>query len=112
MSTIFILGVSAGTILSTHSIPYTLLTLNGFFLLIDIFMNSSFIAKYTAMLGVGTYYILTENKSFNRFLNILHISIANQIGINVEEEEQALADADAEARTKKTKPTNTSRANS
>jgi len=83
MSTIFMLGVTAGTILTTQSIPYKLLGLNGVFLMIDAFLNSPYtaIAKYSTLLGIGSYYILKDNAAFHYFAKLVHRTMEKQMGI-------------------------------
>jgi len=84
------LGFTAGTILSTKSIPYRLLGLNGVFLLFDAILNSpyTYIAKYTTLIGIGSYCIVKDNTVFNHFAKILHNSVQKQMGIEVEETEE------------------------
>jgi len=76
------LGVAAGTILSTQSIPYPLLGLNGAFLLIDIFLNASYIAKYISLMGVGSYYIVSMT-------NQKMLPVVKQVEAEEEEAEEA-----------------------
>ena len=77
------LGVTAGTILTTQSIPYKLLGLNGVFLMIDAFLNSPYtaIAKYSTLLGIGSYYILKDNAAFHYFAKLVHRTMEKQMGI-------------------------------
>jgi len=90
------LGVTAGTILSTKTIPYRLLGLNGFFLLIDAILNFPYtsIAKYTTLLGIGSYYILNDRVIFHQVANLVHSTMEKQMGIEVEEVEEKVDEVD------------------
>jgi hypothetical protein len=91
------LGFTAGTILSTNSIPYRLLGLNGVFLLIDAILNSpyTYIAKYTTLIGVGSYYILKDTPRMNQFtLSLLGIK---DTVVETEETEETAETAEEKA---------------
>lgn len=90
MSTLFMLGITAGTILSTKTIPYKLLGLNGVFLLFDAFLNYPYtsIAKYTSLITIGSYYILKDKV----FANILRNLLQKQMGIEDFEDLEKMED--------------------
>jgi hypothetical protein len=90
------LGFTAGTILSTKSIPYRLLGLNGVFLLFDAILNSpyTYIAKYTTLLGIGSYYILNDRVIFHQVANLVHSTMEKQMGIEVEEVDEKVDEVD------------------